>query len=167
MSTSNTVSTSSNFEPIFNTALVEYTKKTGKDLRHHPLADKIDSCDSADSILDIFQEQAETFDEFRKGDTKLFKWLRPVVEVLHALSTNEVLKDTVSHVSPGTHLIICSVGLNLLSTRCFHPQRRFYQLLGSFYLCVSLHYLYPHTSHLGPQDGQASGDRLRRPSRYL
>ena len=106
MSTSNTASTSSNFETIFNAALDEYTKKTGKDLRNHPLADKIDECDSADSILVIFQEQAEAFDKFRNGDAELFKWLKPVVKVLHALCTNDALKDTVTHVSRGTLLNI-------------------------------------------------------------
>ena len=98
---------SSNFQVIFDAALVEYTKKTGKDLRDHPLASKIDSCDSADSIVDIYKEQAKTFDEFRKGDsTKLVKWLEPVVKVLHALSSNDVLKDAVSHVSLGTFFFV-------------------------------------------------------------
>ena len=140
---SNTASTSSNFEPIFNAALAKYTKKTGKDLRNHPLADKIDGCDSADSILDIFQEQAEAFDKFRKGDAELFKWLKPVVKVLHALSTNDVLKDAVTHVRPGTFLNICSVGLNSLSIRYFHHQSMFYLQSGSFYPCVSLRYPWP------------------------
>ena len=144
MSTSNTAPTPSNFEPIFSAALAEYTKKTGKDLRNHPLADKIDGCDSADSILAIFKEQAEAFDKFRKRDDKLFKWLDPIVKVLHAFTTSEVLKDTVSNVSPGTFLNICSVGLNSLSTRYFHHQSMFYLLSGSFYPCVSLHYLCPH-----------------------
>ena len=168
MSTSNTASTSTNFEPIFNAALAEYTKKTGKDLRSHPLANKIDGCDSADSIFDIFQEQAEAFDKFWEDDAELFKWLNPIVKVLHAFSTNEVLKDTVSNVSPGTVLDTCSVGLNSLFTRCFHHQSTFYLLSGSFYPCASLHYLCFHFfSHLRLPDGQASGGRLRRASRYL
>ena len=87
-SASNTASTASHFQTLFNAALAKYTKQTGKDLRSHPLADKIDNCDGPDSILNIFQEQAQAFDEFRNGDTKLLKWLRPVVNVIHALSTN-------------------------------------------------------------------------------
>jgi hypothetical protein len=98
-------STSSNFETLFNAALEKYTKQTGKDLRNHPLVSKIDSCNGPDAILDIFQEQAQAFDEFRRGDPKLFKWLRPVVNVLHSLSTNEVLRDSVSYVSPANFLI--------------------------------------------------------------
>ena len=92
-SASNMASTASDFETLLNAALDKYTKQTGTDLRSHPLADKIDNCDGPDSILDIFQEQAQAFVEFRNGDTKLLKWLRPVVNVLHALSTNSVLSD--------------------------------------------------------------------------
>ena len=141
---SNTASTSSNFDTLFNAALVEYTKQTGKDLRNHPLASEINSCDSPDSILRIFQEQAEKFDEFRKGDKQLFNCLGPIIKVLHAFSTNEILKDAVSHVSPGMFLVIYCVDLNFLSARCFRPQRRFYPLSGSFYPCVShSYYLLP------------------------
>ena len=101
-SASNTISTSFNLEAIFNAALTDYTKRTGKDLRNHPLASKIDSCDNPESILDIFQEQAQAFDKFRKGDNKLFKWLTPVVNVLHAISSNETLSDNASYVSSAT-----------------------------------------------------------------
>ena len=106
-STSNTTSTTSTFQAIFEAALKDYTKKTGKDLGDlgHPLASKLDSCDSPDSILDIFREQAREFDEFRKGDTKLFKWLKPIVTVLHTLSTNEVLGHSASTVNPATFTI--------------------------------------------------------------
>ena len=101
-STSNT-----NFQAIFENALKDYTKKTGKDLYDldHPLASKLDSCDSPDSILEIFREQAGEFDEFRKGDTKLFKWLKPVVKVLHTISTNEVLVDSASNVNLATFIV--------------------------------------------------------------
>jgi hypothetical protein len=105
---------SSNFETLFKAALAKYTKQTGKDLRDHPLADRIDSCDSPDSMLDIFKEQAQAFDEFRKDDTTLLKWLKPVVNVLHALSTNAVLTNSSSLVSSATFLIIHHVYLNTL-----------------------------------------------------
>ena len=121
-SASNTTSTSFNFEAIFNAALTEYTNRTGNDLRNHPLASKIDSCDSPESILDIFQEQAQAFDEFRKGDNKLFQWLRPVVDVLHAISTNEAFSNKASHVGPATSVLLL---LNNLSPRYSRLQRRF------------------------------------------
>ena len=105
-SASSSAYSSSTFGALFNAALEKYTKKTGKDLRNHPLASEIDSCDSPDSIINIFQEQARAFDEFKRGDTQLFKWLKPVVNVLHALSTNDVLRDSVSLVSLATFVIV-------------------------------------------------------------
>ena len=127
---SNTASTTSNFQTLFNAALAKYTKQTGKDLRNHPLADRIDSCDSPDSILDIFKEQSRAFVEFRNGDTKLFKWLRPVVNVLHALSTNSVLSDNSSLVvSPTPFPTIHSVYSNTVS-QVFPPAKAVFSGIG-------------------------------------
>ena len=164
-SASNTTSTSFNFETIFNAALTEYTKRTGKDLCNHPLASKIDSCDNPESILDIFQEQAQTFDKFKKGDTKLYKWLKPVVDVLHAISTNEAFSNKSSHVSPATSVIF---RLNSLSSRYFRPQRRSSLLSISCYPCVSPFFLCP-TPFLPSEllDGQGCEGKLRRLGRYL
>jgi len=89
-----------NFEGIFNAALAKYANQMGHDLRNHLLASKIDGCDSADSILVIFQEQAKSFHEFRHGDTKLMKWLQPVVTGLYTVSASPVLSAGVSLVSP-------------------------------------------------------------------
>jgi len=89
-----------NLEGIFNAALAKYTNQTGHDISNHPLASTIDGCDSAESILAIFQEQAKAFHEFRHGDPKLMKWLQPVVTGLYALSASPALSDGVSFVSP-------------------------------------------------------------------
>ena len=137
-SNSNTPASSSNFGSLFNAALAKYTKQTGTDLRNHPLSNRIDSCDSPDSILEVFQEQAQAFDQFRRGDTGLFKWLTSVVNVLHALSNNPVLSGSASLVNPATFSIIYSTYLNLLFPRCVRMQRRFSLLSGSSYPCVSL-----------------------------
>ena len=97
---SNIPSPQSDLKTLFDTALAKYAKRTGQDLCNHPLAAAIDTCDSPDGILAIFQEQSKAFDEFRNGDPKLIKWLRPVVDGLHAISTNTVLNASVSLVSP-------------------------------------------------------------------
>ncbi|KAN0103626.1 hypothetical protein V8E52_011808, partial [Russula decolorans] len=106
-----------NFKAFFDAALKDYTKKTGKDLcdLDHPLASKLDSCDSPDSILNVFQEQAREFGEFRKGDTKLLKWLKPIVKILHPISTNKVLGDSVSSVFPPAKAVLSAIQI-LLST---------------------------------------------------
>ena len=99
-SAQNTSTPSSNFQALFDTALAEYAKRTGQDLRSHPLAAEIDRCQSPDSILAIFKAQSQDFDQFRNGDLKLIKSLTPVVNGLHAISTNTVLSAGASFVSP-------------------------------------------------------------------
>jgi len=98
-SASNTSSPLSTFETLFEIALAKYTKRTGQDLRNHPLAAAIDRCKSPDDILAIFQEQSQAFDKFRNGDPELIKWLEPVVTGLHTISTNTVASAGVSVVS--------------------------------------------------------------------
>ena len=60
----------------------------------------IDWCESPDEILGIFQEQSQAFDEFRNGDPKLIKWLAPLVNGLHAISTSALISAGSSLVSP-------------------------------------------------------------------
>jgi hypothetical protein len=80
-------SPSSNFALIFDTAVGEYKRLTGLNLRTHPLAAAIDVCNSPDIILTIFRKQAQAFDRFCKSDDRLLMWLDPTVQVLFALST--------------------------------------------------------------------------------
>ncbi|KAI0249056.1 hypothetical protein BJV78DRAFT_1284306 [Lactifluus subvellereus] len=78
--------TISNFASIFKRAAKEYKKLTKKDLRTHPFAAQFDRCDSPDAVLAVFRGQAQTFEEYRKGDDGLMKWLDPTVNVLFTLS---------------------------------------------------------------------------------
>ena len=100
MPTRRETSPSSNFEALFQAALAKYSKQTGQGLVNHPLTAVLDRCDSPNAILAIFEEQARAFDEFRNGDPKLIKWLRPLVKCLHTLCTKETLCTGVDLVSP-------------------------------------------------------------------
>jgi hypothetical protein len=95
----NRTSTPSIFKALFDAALEKYTKRTGQDLRNHELARMLDRCESPDSILAIFKEQSQAFDEFRNGDPKLIKWLTPIVNGLHAISTSAAISAGASLVS--------------------------------------------------------------------
>ena len=86
MSHTHPTSTFSNFQLIFDNALKAYKKRTKKDLLNHPLADRLQACDSASSILTVFQEQVEELDESQRSNERLTKWLNPTVNVLHAFS---------------------------------------------------------------------------------
>ncbi|KAH9046718.1 hypothetical protein EDB84DRAFT_633592 [Lactarius hengduanensis] len=66
---SSTPASLSNFQPIFNAALKAYEKKTKKDLLKHPLSDTV-----------------EEFDQSRRADERLLRWLNPTINVLHAFS---------------------------------------------------------------------------------
>jgi hypothetical protein len=116
-STPNTTTCSSNFTALFDVALAKYTKSTGRDLRNHPLSDMIDKCESTDAILAIFQEQSRAFNQFRNGngDPELIKWLEPLVEGLHTISTNAVISAGASLVSPLIAVIYQRTSSNLLS----------------------------------------------------
>jgi len=70
----------SKFRSIFNNALREYKKQTEEDPFLHPLAAKLQSCDSPHAILSVLQEQA--------SDERLTNSLGPVVNVIYALSSS-------------------------------------------------------------------------------
>ena len=76
----------SNYQSIFDNAIEAYKKKTKKDLRSHPLLDKLQNCDSPDTVLRILYEQIPGFDQSHGADDKLAKWLNPTVNVLYTFS---------------------------------------------------------------------------------
>ena len=69
---------------MLDDALVEYKKKTGKDLHAIWLASELQTCVSVDSVLDILRDQAKAFE--RSGDQRLMKWIDPLVHVLYTFS---------------------------------------------------------------------------------
>ena len=76
----------SSFRVLFNSALQDYQIQTGNNLIDHPLAKQLESCDSAESITAILQEQAQIFREFRGDDGKFMKSLKCSVNILYTLS---------------------------------------------------------------------------------
>src|SRR6266702_910729 len=79
-------SSTSNFILIFEAAKKDYNKLTKQDLDTHPLSVEFSSCNSPDAVLNIFRKQVEIFDEIRKGDERLIKWLDPMVHILFTFS---------------------------------------------------------------------------------
>ena len=75
-----------NFQPIFEKALKEYKKKTGKDLTAHPLTAEIKRCDSPQAILAVLEGKADELNQSQSSDERLTKWLNPTVNILNALS---------------------------------------------------------------------------------
>jgi hypothetical protein len=79
-------SSSSNFQLIINNALDAYKKRTKNDLLAHPLAAKLQSCNTPSSILAVLQQQIQGLDQSRSSDDRWTRWLDPTVNVLFALS---------------------------------------------------------------------------------
>jgi fungal STAND N-terminal Goodbye domain len=87
---------SHNWQVILSSALTNYFEQTGRDLQNDPLSAEIRRCKSPDDILSVFKKQTEKFDEFRNGNSKLMKYLDPIVNGLQALSANPAISAGVS-----------------------------------------------------------------------
>ena len=53
----------SHFQEIFEAAFRDFEEQTGKTLANHPLAEKLQSCDSVESVTAVLREQTETSSE--------------------------------------------------------------------------------------------------------
>jgi hypothetical protein len=97
--TTSTATSSSNFRLIIDSALDEYTKQTGIDLTQNlnPFAHKIQHSDSPEVVLELFQERANEFKEYRDRNRKLINALKPAVQLLHTFSN--ILGEVITPVS--------------------------------------------------------------------
>jgi hypothetical protein len=77
----------SNYQLMINNALDTYKKRTKNDLRAHPLAAQLQTCDSPAAILSVLQHQVRGLEQSRSGDERWTKWLDPTVSVLYAFSS--------------------------------------------------------------------------------
>ncbi|KAH8982520.1 hypothetical protein EDB92DRAFT_1640898 [Lactarius akahatsu] len=108
-------SSTPNFQPIFERALKEYEKKTGKDPTSHPLAAEIKGCGSPEAILTILEGKANELDQSRNSDDRLTKWLNPTVNILNALSAT--LGESAGSVFPPTKIIFSGIGILLVAAK--------------------------------------------------
>jgi hypothetical protein len=112
-----TAAASSRFQAIFDAALKSYEKQIKKDILAHPLASRLQSCDSTSAIIAVLQDQVQDFDKSRSGDERLTKWLIPTVNVLYAFSAavssgvTMVSLDTSANVNLGAPSDIYSLGI--------------------------------------------------------
>jgi len=93
-------SQSSHFRILFESALQDYQIQTGTTLPNHPLAEKLQYCNSVESVTAVLQEQARAFTEFRGGDDTIIKSLKSVVSVLYTLCAGTALGEAIGLVRP-------------------------------------------------------------------
>ena len=79
-------SASSHLRVLFEAALEDYKQQTGIELAKHPLAERLQECNTVESVTDILREQAQDFKEFREKD-KFLKPLKKVLTTLHKLTS--------------------------------------------------------------------------------
>ena len=84
-------------------ALADYAKETGIDLSKNPFAAKLEQSGSHDVILQLLQERAKAFKEYRDGKRRLISCLNPAVKVLHRFLG--ILSEAVGQVSRTYHLV--------------------------------------------------------------
>jgi len=74
------------FKALFESALQAYEKKTGVSLAQHPLAIKLQSCDTVEAITGLLLDQAQAFRDLQ-GNDKIMKYLKTTVSNLTKLSS--------------------------------------------------------------------------------
>jgi hypothetical protein len=89
----------SHLQVLFEAALQDYEKQTGIALANHPLAEKLQDCDSVESVTAVLREQTQAFSEFR-GKDKILKPLKKAVSVLYKLSSVANFGQAFGLVSP-------------------------------------------------------------------
>ena len=81
-------SQSSSFRALFESALQDYQIQTSTALASHPLAEKLQDCDSVESVTTVLQDQARAFSQFRGDNGRITKSLKGIVSVLYTLSSS-------------------------------------------------------------------------------
>ena len=89
----------SHLRELFDAALHEYQKQTGIALAEHPLADKLQNCDTVESITAVLCEQTQAFSEFQRND-KVLKPLKKAISVLYKLSATADFGQDIGLVRP-------------------------------------------------------------------
>ena len=85
---------SSRIQALFEPALQAYEKQAGVSLTQHPLAIKLQSCDSVEAITGVFQDQAQAFRDLQ-GSDKIVKSLKTTVSMLSKLPSAASVSDAI------------------------------------------------------------------------
>ena len=86
------------FQTRFEPALRAYEKKTGVSLAQHPLAQQLQSSNTAQDGILVLQGQVQAFDEFQRD--KIIKSIKATLSILTPLSAAASLADTFGLVRP-------------------------------------------------------------------
>ena len=85
-------SESPRFQAHLEPALRAYENKAGVSLAQHPLAIKLQNCDSVEAVTGILQDQARALGDFQ-GSDRIMKSIKTTVSILAKLSSASSLAD--------------------------------------------------------------------------
>ena len=85
-------SESPRFQAQFEPALRAYEKKAGVSLAQHPLAIKLQNCDSVEAVIGLLQDQARALGDFQ-GSDRIMKSIKTTVSILSKVSSAVSLAD--------------------------------------------------------------------------
>jgi hypothetical protein len=85
-------SESARFQALIEPALQAYEKKAGVSMAQHPLAIKLQSCDTVEAITGLLQDQAQVFRDLQ-GSDKIMKSIKITVSILSKISSTASLAD--------------------------------------------------------------------------
>ena len=89
------LSESIRFQALFEPALQAYEKMAGVSLTRHPLAVKLQTCNTIEAITGLLQDQAQAFSHLQ-GSHRIMKSLKTTVSILSKLSSAASLTDAFS-----------------------------------------------------------------------
>jgi len=89
---------SSRLQALFELALRDYESTTNITLAKHPLAEKLEKCQSVESIIALLQDQAKGF----RGSDRIMRSIGSTVSVLDQLSTITTLGGAIGLVRQKT-----------------------------------------------------------------
>lgn len=86
-------SQSSRFHALFDATLQDYQSQTCTTLSSHPLAEKLQDCDTVESVTAMLREQVRALGDSRGGDGRVMKSLKTVVSGLYTILENSALSE--------------------------------------------------------------------------
>ncbi|KAH9956740.1 hypothetical protein BC827DRAFT_1385898, partial [Russula dissimulans] len=99
---------------LFQVALDDFEKKSGINLVQHQIFNKLMTCQSVASIIDVLHEQTVALRNSRGDDHgKLMKWINRIVDILHTLSTNDALVEGVGLAFPPAKAVFSGIAILL------------------------------------------------------
>jgi len=128
------------FQTLFEHALQAYEKKAGVSLAQHPLAIKLQSCDTVEAITGLLQDQAQAFGHLQ-GSDKIMKSIKMTLSILSKISSAASLADAFGVVRQ-LGFMACVTSLTFIY-RHSHLRRR-YRLVSlsySMYVLFSSSYV--------------------------